>query len=233
MSTAHPDVLNETAQGQLKSYIERAEYQIVQIEEQRDYLKEIFVEAKSSGFDVKIIKRVIKYRTKDRAKLQEEESIFDLYLAALGELPLFEAREATSAPQPSPAAADGPSADDPNVSISVAGGPPVPVTLSTLKAAVDTVKGKLRAKPQSEPAGQTDLYTRAVEIVRATNTASTSLIQRKLQIGYNTAANLVEVMQSRGVISAPDARGHREVLVESPTVYGGRSPKARKPKASR
>jgi len=43
--------------------------------------------------------------------------------------------------------------------------------------------------------------------------ASTSYIQRRLQIGYNRAASLIERMEQDGVISAPNHKGVREVLL--------------------
>ena len=57
-----------------------------------------------------------------------------------------------------------------------------------------------------------DLYMQAVEIVRTDKKASTSYIQRKLRIGYNRAANLIERMEREGVVSKPDHVGRREVL---------------------
>ena len=49
-----------------------------------DLLKDVFNEAKSMGFDVKIIKHVIKLRKKDKDALAEEDSLIDLYRGALG-----------------------------------------------------------------------------------------------------------------------------------------------------
>ena len=60
--------------------------------------------------------------------------------------------------------------------------------------------------------GDEDLYAQAVEIVRNDKKASTSYIQRKLRIGYNRAASLIERMEEEGVISAADHVGRREVL---------------------
>lgn len=58
------------------------------IEEERaesaDLLKDAFNEAKSMGFDVKIIKHVLKLRKKDKKKLEEEDNLIDLYRGALG-----------------------------------------------------------------------------------------------------------------------------------------------------
>jgi S-DNA-T family DNA segregation ATPase FtsK/SpoIIIE len=62
--------------------------------------------------------------------------------------------------------------------------------------------------------GGDDLYTRAVEIVQREQKASTSFLQRHLRIGYNSAARLIETMEKRGVVSAPDHVGRREVMID-------------------
>jgi S-DNA-T family DNA segregation ATPase FtsK/SpoIIIE len=56
------------------------------------------------------------------------------------------------------------------------------------------------------------LYDQAVAIVTRDGRASTSYVQRRLQIGYNRAARLIEQMEEEGVISAPNHAGKREVL---------------------
>ena len=57
------------------------------------------------------------------------------------------------------------------------------------------------------------LYDQAVAVVIRDKRASTSYIQRRLKIGYNKAASLIEEMEEQGVISAPNHKGQREVLV--------------------
>jgi uncharacterized protein (UPF0335 family) len=80
------DVLNASAQGQLRAIIERIE----RLEEDKaavaNDLKEVFAEAKGNGFDVKILRKVIRIRKQDRAKRQEEEALLNLYLSAIGEV---------------------------------------------------------------------------------------------------------------------------------------------------
>ena len=83
---AHPDILNATAQSQLKSIIDRAERLESEKAEVAEQIKEVFAEAKGNGFDVKILRKVIRLRKQDRAKRQEEEAILDLYLSAIGEI---------------------------------------------------------------------------------------------------------------------------------------------------
>jgi uncharacterized protein (UPF0335 family) len=80
------DVLNSTAQTQLKTIVERIE----RLEEDKAAvmadLKDVYLEAKGNGFDVKTLRKVVRLRKQDRAKRQEEEAILDLYLAAIGEI---------------------------------------------------------------------------------------------------------------------------------------------------
>jgi S-DNA-T family DNA segregation ATPase FtsK/SpoIIIE len=64
----------------------------------------------------------------------------------------------------------------------------------------------------SEDDGEEDLYSKAVAIVRRDKKASTSYIQRQLRIGYNRAADLIDRMESEGVISAAGHSGKREVI---------------------
>ena len=58
-----------------------------------------------------------------------------------------------------------------------------------------------------------ELYDKAVYIVCREKKASTSFIQRHLQIGYNRAARIIERMESEGVVSPANHVGRREVLV--------------------
>ena len=58
-----------------------------------------------------------------------------------------------------------------------------------------------------------DLYDRAVALVARERKASTSFVQRHLQIGYNRAARIIEQMEKEGVVSSANHVGKREVLV--------------------
>ncbi|KIZ47457.1 MULTISPECIES: DNA translocase FtsK [Rhodopseudomonas] len=59
-----------------------------------------------------------------------------------------------------------------------------------------------------------DLFSQAVAIVKRDRKASTSYIQRRLQIGYNRAASLMERMELEGIVGQPNHAGKREILVE-------------------
>ena len=57
-----------------------------------------------------------------------------------------------------------------------------------------------------------ELYETALNIVKSEGKASTSFLQRKLQIGYNRAARIIDVMEEKGVVSKANHVGKREVL---------------------
>jgi len=64
--------------------------------------------------------------------------------------------------------------------------------------------------------GSNDLYDHAVAVVTRDRKASTSYIQRRLQIGYNRAASLMERMEKEGVVGAANHAGKREILAPPP-----------------
>jgi uncharacterized protein (UPF0335 family) len=172
---ASPDVLTSAAQGRLRTIVERLE----RLEEDKAAVmadaKEVFAEAKGEGYDVKILRKVLRHRKMDPAKRQEESAILDLYLTALGEAPLFESAGVT-------------------VHVSTRAAPRGPGT--------------------SEPTLNTEVgFKLAVELVRADDgKASVSWLQRRLQVGYNRAASIMELLEQRGIVSTADHAGKRTVL---------------------
>lgn len=71
-----------------------------------------------------------------------------------------------------------------------------------------------------EGTGEMDpLYDEALKIVTESRRASISLVQRKLKIGYNRAARIMEDMEAAGVVSTMDTNGTREVLAPSPVEF--------------
>lgn len=78
------------AVDQLKAIIARVE----RLEEEKAGIaadiRDVYAEAKGNGFCTKTIKAIIKRRAKDAQQIEEEETIMDTYLHALGMLPLFE-----------------------------------------------------------------------------------------------------------------------------------------------
>ncbi|GAB5510282.1 MAG: DUF2312 domain-containing protein [Hyphomicrobiales bacterium] len=75
---------SSVAAGQLRSVIERIE----RLEEEKkaisDDIKDVYGEAKSNGYDTKVLRQVVRIRKQDQAERQEQEALLDLYLAALG-----------------------------------------------------------------------------------------------------------------------------------------------------
>lgn len=84
-----PEVLDAASQGnidadRLRSIIERIE----RLEEERQAIgsdiKDIFAEAKSAGFDVKVLRQLIRIRKQEPADVEEQETLLDVYRRALG-----------------------------------------------------------------------------------------------------------------------------------------------------
>lgn len=75
---------SEVAGDQLKSFIERIE----RLEEEKaglaNDISEVYAEAKSAGFDTKVMRQVIRLRKMDRNDRQEQEALLDLYRQAVG-----------------------------------------------------------------------------------------------------------------------------------------------------
>jgi S-DNA-T family DNA segregation ATPase FtsK/SpoIIIE len=69
--------------------------------------------------------------------------------------------------------------------------------------------------PSGEDSPEDQLYRRAVQVVAESQKASTSYVQRQLRVGYNSAARLIERMESEGLVSRPDHVGRREVLIDA------------------
>jgi len=68
-------------------------------------------------------------------------------------------------------------------------------------------------------AGGGDLYDQAVAVVLRDKKASTSYIQRRLQIGYNRAASLMERMEKEGIVGPANHAGKRDILNEPNGMY--------------
>jgi len=84
----------DLAGGQLRAYVERIEQVEAEIKDLTEAKKEIFDEAKGEGFDVKILKEVIRLRRQDQKERDERDTLLDLYMQAIetGE-PMLQAAE--------------------------------------------------------------------------------------------------------------------------------------------
>jgi uncharacterized protein (UPF0335 family) len=72
--------------NQLQSIVERIEKLEVEKADIADLIKDVYVEAKSNGFDVKILRKVIALRKKDASERKTEEELIAVYMSALGML---------------------------------------------------------------------------------------------------------------------------------------------------
>lgn len=83
-SSDNGDTQRDATAARLKSFIERVE----RLEEEKAVLaediKEVYAEAKASGFDVKTLRKVVSLRKMDEQKRREEEELLDLYKSAVG-----------------------------------------------------------------------------------------------------------------------------------------------------
>jgi uncharacterized protein (UPF0335 family) len=79
--------VNGVARDQLRAFIERIE----RLEEEKktiaDDIKDVYAEAKGTGFDTKVLRKVISIRKQDQNERMEQEAVLDLYLHALGMAP--------------------------------------------------------------------------------------------------------------------------------------------------
>ena len=79
--------VNGVARDQLRAFIERIE----RLEEEKktiaDDIKDVYAEAKGTGFDTKVLRKVVSIRKQDQNERMEQEAVLDLYLHALGMAP--------------------------------------------------------------------------------------------------------------------------------------------------
>jgi uncharacterized protein (UPF0335 family) len=83
---AAPQSLTQSAREKLRQLVSRIE----KLEEEKksiaDDVKETYAEAKSLGFDAKVLRQVVRWRKQDRQEREEQEQVRELYLHALGEI---------------------------------------------------------------------------------------------------------------------------------------------------
>jgi len=82
------------AGGRIRSFVERIEHVEAEIAELNEGKKEIFAEAKGEGFDIKVIKEIIKLRKQDEDERDEHETLLDLYMKAMDSAPDVEEAKA-------------------------------------------------------------------------------------------------------------------------------------------
>ncbi len=84
------DITNGVSPNQLRLFIEKIERLEEEKSELQENIREVYSEAKSTGFDVKVMKQIVRMRKMKKEELAEQEELLDLYRQALGMLPNFE-----------------------------------------------------------------------------------------------------------------------------------------------
>jgi len=77
---------------------------------------------------------------------------------------------------------------------------------------ITIIKDNETGSNESVDGKKDELYLKAVDIIKTERKASTSFLQRKLQIGYNRAARIMETMEKEGIVSQANHAGKREIL---------------------
>lgn len=75
---------NSVVADEIRQIIERVEHLTVEKQALQGDISDTFAEAKGRGYDVKILKLIIKERARDRGDVEEEQAILDIYKSALG-----------------------------------------------------------------------------------------------------------------------------------------------------
>ncbi len=77
---------------------------------------------------------------------------------------------------------------------------------------ITIIKESEKYQNDSNESEKDELYFKALEIIKTEKKASTSFLQRKLQIGYNRAARIMEMMEKEGIVGQANHVGKREIL---------------------
>ena len=77
--------LTDAAREKLRLTVERIERLEVEKKEVADQIKDVYAEAKAMGYDPKILRQVVRLRKQDRDERQEQESLLETYMIALGQ----------------------------------------------------------------------------------------------------------------------------------------------------
>ena len=84
METDGTEGAHGVAASELRQFIERYEHLETEKRDIAEMQKELMGEAKGSGYDTRVMRRIIALRARDRSDIEEEEAILDLYKSALG-----------------------------------------------------------------------------------------------------------------------------------------------------
>ncbi|MDB5358890.1 MAG: hypothetical protein JWO51_187 [Rhodospirillales bacterium] len=194
MSDSQPPTVDGIAGAQLRAIIDRIE----RLEEEKKALaediKDVFAEAKGNGFDTKIIRKIISIRKRDRNELDEEETMLEVYMRALGMLPDVDGDEAA------------PSLTTPASKRREA----APLSSGTVMLRATDAETAVAAA-QRQDVSEEDLLAAARALVLATGKVAPSQIEKRLKVDRKKATALIEQLCADGVVSEADNLGHRHV----------------------
>ena len=86
------------------------------------------------------------------------------------------------------------------------------------RTAREEEEGEDDGDDDEELGDDSELYQQAIDVLKSTRRASTSMLQRRLRIGYNRAARIMEVMEEKGVVGPENGSSPREILVDLDTL---------------
>ena len=168
---------------QLQSFVDRIERLLTERADITGAINEVKGQAKSAGYSLAVLNTVLKRRTMPAHKRDEMDAMINLYEADLGMLGGKPLSEAALR------RLERMEEDERQAKLDLGDGGDAPIN------------------PDREA-----LYSQAVHLVLRDRNPSCSYIQRRLQIGYNLAASLVERMEKEGVVGPANFAGRREIL---------------------
>ncbi len=100
-------------------------------------------------------------------------------------------------------------------------GPPIydqSVQAEIDRAAKEEEEGEDGGDDDGDMGDDGELYQQAIDVLKSTKRASTSMLQRRLRIGYNRAARIMEIMEEKGIVGPENGSSPREILVDLDTL---------------
>jgi S-DNA-T family DNA segregation ATPase FtsK/SpoIIIE len=88
-------------------------------------------------------------------------------------------------------------------------------------AAEDDEDGEGGDAAEGDLGNDEELFQRALEVLKTTRRASTSMIQRRLRIGYNRASRIMDLMEDKGIVGPENGSSPRDILVDLDTYSTG------------
>ena len=82
------------------------------------------------------------------------------------------------------------------------------------RAAKEDEEGAEGAGDDGDLGDDEELYQQALDVLKSSKRASTSMLQRRLRIGYNRAARIMEIMEEKGIVGPENGSSPREILVD-------------------